>query len=226
MAKQPHRTLDDLRARLRRRLGFAHTGSVSLVNNDLLTEFLQDAQESLWDQFDIPELFVDPEIQTARGAFLYDFPDDCDPTRIYEISANVTQYWRPLDQGIDTRHDTVRELEGYPVRWDVTNSGQLELYPFPDQIYRLKLEYLRKPGPFSEDHDRASFDDRLIFLYALATAKAHYRMPDAQAIGNQLQARISTLRARAKMNYQYNRLESNRRARRAETVMVRPRMVT
>ena len=66
-----------------------------------------------------------------------------------------------------------------PSHFDRTG-GQIELWPVPERDYGLVVEWDSTHYKFTEKTDRCPVSSRLIFLRALATAKAHYRMPDAQ----------------------------------------------
>jgi hypothetical protein len=95
------------------------------------------------------------------------------------VEARPDDNWTALHQGI-TQADRADVARGQPVKYDTLN-GQMELHPIPDTSYRLLVEYIGSIPRFMRDSDRPGVPDRLILLYALAVAKAHYGKPDAQA---------------------------------------------
>lgn len=72
----------------------------------------------------------------------------------------------------------------------------IELWQKPSSAYRLRLRAYAVPKAFSADTDTTSVDARLVFLLALANAKAHYQQSDWQIYMNQLNQRLRKLRAR------------------------------
>lgn len=82
----------------------------------------------------------------------------------------------------------------------------LEVWPPPDQAYPLRVRAyaVQKPfgyavAPATEPDDSAltSCDARLVFLLALAKAKAHYGHADANVYFNQFNVMLDRLRAGA-----------------------------
>ena len=63
-----------------------------------------------------------------------------------------------------------------------TLNGQIELWPVPDRAYGLMVEYIASKPRFAQSADRPGVSDRLILLYAIANAKAHFRHPDSQSV--------------------------------------------
>lgn len=80
----------------------------------------------------------------------------------------------------------------------------LEVWPPPDQVYPLRIRAYAVQKPFGytvapatepDDNAMTSCDSRLVFLLALAKAKAHYEHPDANVYANQFNAMLDCLRA-------------------------------
>lgn len=80
----------------------------------------------------------------------------------------------------------------------------LEVWPPPDQSYPLRIRAYAVQQPFGyavapakepDDSALTSCDARLVFLLALAKAKAHYEHPDANVYANQFNAMLDRLRA-------------------------------
>lgn len=76
-----------------------------------------------------------------------------------------------------------------PARYDIR--GCIEIYPAPDQPYFLWIQGNFGLLPFVVDADSTTLDAELVFLHALANAKAHYGQPDA----NNIEAQANTYRA-------------------------------
>jgi hypothetical protein len=50
---------------------------------------------------------------------------------------------------------------------------------------------------FTQDADRATLDDEMVLLHALANGKAHYRHPDAESYKGQLDALMARIRGQS-----------------------------
>ena len=210
-----YRTLGELRAELAKRLGFGAAGSAG-INAGLLDSFLQNAQEQLYEQFDWRHLIKYDEKTTGVGQTLYDWATDCELTRIREISLYDGARWVPMIEGIDwaMRSDDTQSI---PHRYE--RFAQMEIWPAPDAAYTIRRYYTQSPARFTQDNDRASIDDALVFLHALTNAKAHYRHPDAQGYSSQLSAMMDKLKGK-------NRgLAVHRRGEPDDVYLARPRIV-
>lgn len=185
-------TLGELRSKLAKRLGFGAAGSAG-INSGILDSFLQDAQDQLFDQFEWRNLIKYDEKMTGVGQDLYDWAADCDPINILKIAIHDGTRWALMNEGIDwaMRSDDAQNTPGRYERY-----SQMEVWPAPDSQYIIRRYYVATPGRFTQDNDRASLDDGLIFLHALANAKAHYRHPDATTYANQLNAKLEKLKGK------------------------------
>ena len=196
-----YRTLGELRSELSRRLGFGATGSAG-INAGLLDSFLQNAQDQLYAQFDWRHLVKYDEKNTGVGQTLYDWETDCDPIRISQIAVNDGTRWVPMKEGIDwaMRSD---DTQSTPCRYE--RFAQMEVWPAPDAIYTMRRYYVQSLGRFTQDNDRASLDDALIFLHALTNAKLHYKQQDGQGYANQLSAMLTKLKGQSRGNAVHHR---------------------
>jgi len=190
-----YRTLGDLRSELARRLGFGATGSAG-INAGLLDSFLQNAQDQLYPQFDWRHLIKYDEKVTGVGQTLYDYAADCDPTRISSVAIWDGARWVPMHEGITFGARSTSSSRTMPVRYE--RFAQFEVSPEPDAAYTIRRYYVAAPGRFSQDNDRASIDDTLILLHAIANAKLHYKQADGSGYGNQMQALMRQLKAKSR----------------------------
>jgi hypothetical protein len=71
------------------------------------------------------------------------------------------------------------------------------IYPKSDQAYTLRFWYVSDLGRFSQNNDRATLDDEMILVHALANAKAHYRQPDAKIYEGQLDTLLGSIRGQS-----------------------------
>ncbi len=209
------RTLGELRSELARRLGFGATGSAG-INAGILDSFLQNAQDQLYAQFDWRHLIKYDTKNTGVGQSLYDWATDCDPTRITEIAINDGTRWVPMKEGITwpMRSDDSQTI---PCRYE--RFAQMEVWPAPDALYSMRRYYVQAPSRFTQDNDRASIDDALLFMHALTNAKAHYKQADAQTYANQLNAMMIKLKGQNRGQAVHRRGEPD------DVYLQRPRQV-
>jgi hypothetical protein len=73
----------------------------------------------------------------------------------------------------------------------------IEVFPAPAEAYTLRVKGHFGLGRFTEDTDQCTIDSDLLFLWALANAKNHYRHPDAQDIASQANTYLLELVAAA-----------------------------
>lgn len=178
----PTNTLANMRLELMRRLGFA-----GMTNNpppgmaELLNSFLQSAQDELYWGFQWRHLIRDFRMTLTIGQALYDIPldgvDFLEFRRIQTVTIiNGTQYSGPLLEGIPDELRT-GATSGIPYRYEAQQ--YLEFYPPPSSAYLVTVKGYCGLRRFTLDDDVCMLDFRLVFLWALANAKAHYGQPDA-----------------------------------------------
>jgi hypothetical protein len=185
--QQRYKTFGEILTELRARLGFVAQGPSANNNRAVLKSFMQEAHDYLYQKLKPTPARKKTTITLEAGSYLYDWHNDIDDEDIAPGSCRAI--WLilsgdqriKLEQGITERHRSLTARSN-PVRYD-TLDGQIELWPVPDQPYDMIVEYIAPKPDFANDADRPGVPDRLIFLYALAQAKAHYRHPDAQAAG-------------------------------------------
>jgi len=196
-----YRTLGDLRRGLRARLGFMTQGPAAESNRQALDDILQEAHTYVCEQVQVSVLRKKTTIELFPGSFLYDWhndqeDEDIDPGRVLSVWIAENDILRsPLVQGITERHREFADLRDVPSRYDTLN-GQIELWPIPDRAYDLLIEYEAGPARFTQDDDRPSVPDELVFQLALATAKAHYRHADAQVAGEKFEVMLRKYKAK------------------------------
>lgn len=210
-----YKTLGELRSDLSRRLGFGAQGS-SGINSALLDTFLQNAQDQLFAAFEWRQLIKYDEKVCGVGQTLYDWATDCEPTHLREVAINDGTRWVPMVEGIswDNRSD---DTTSQPCRYE--RYAQMEIWPAPDANYTIRRYYVASPGRFTQDNDRASIDDGLVFLHAVTNAKLHYKQNDGEAYANQLNAMLDKLKAKNRGQAVFSRRDPD------SVYMARPRDV-
>lgn len=186
-----YETLSQLRTRLMVRLGYAgQVGNPPPGMAALLNDFLQSSQRLLYMKY--------TELRTERfftwtmepGVRLYDLPDN-DDTCTKRLNAlklswvgveDLNGAWLPLINGIPPSFYTGITMESIPQRYEIRQC--IEVFPVPDAAYKLRIKGHYLLQPFTEDGDQTTIDSELVFLWALATAKAHYGHPDANNIAS------------------------------------------
>ena len=191
-------TLANLRQRILIRLGFSNSaanpppGMTSLVN-----EFLASAQQYLYrryKQLHTTRLF---RWQINPGQRFYSLLDNdeneqsnfqMDPNKKIEWSGiqDSRNVWYPLVQGIPPQLYTMINKPWRPARYEIRQA--IEVYPAPDQTYWMWMKGHFGLTSFTLDTQTSTLDAELVFLHALANAKAHYGQPDANNIEAQANA--------------------------------------
>lgn len=185
MARQ-YRTLGELRAEMRAKLGAASAGAAAGPNQTLVDSHLRDAQTLLYWTHDWAHLRIRFTDTLGANQTDLDYPEatingvdyTCNPDRVKWVSVYRGGVWsKPLPKGISASIYTYQLNYSWPQRWEP--KLQMEFWPSTDQEYPVAIFGIADLQRFMQDGDRASIDDTAICLVATATLKAHYRQPDA-----------------------------------------------
>jgi|SRR5215217_66790 len=188
------RTLGDIRSDIQSRCGFGSAGQAGVVNSALIDSMIRSAQKQLYEQFEWRVLDGVSERLTGADQQYYDYPEDCNLEEIKLIAINWGGRFRPLKEGINLEHRSLPST-GVPERYE--RRDQYELWPIPiSNQYTIRLEYTKVLKPLVVDSDRVSINDEIIFLFALSTAKQHYKQDDAATYSTQLDALLLRLKAK------------------------------
>lgn len=194
MALPLKRTLGDIRSDIQIRLGFGTAGQAGVVNSQLIDSMIRSAQTQLYDQFDWLEMKAVEERLTGANQQFYDYPVDCNVERIIGIWARWGARYSPLSEGISFA-DRGWNPGGTPQKYE--RRDQYELWPIPvDNTTTIRIEYVKTLGQLVNNSDRTSLPSEIVYLHALANAKAHYRQPDTQSYATQLEALLNQLKAK------------------------------
>lgn len=198
-----YRTLGELQAELLARLGMGAMGASGGANLALITSFLRNGQAQLYRMQDWKHLidYEDKELGTEQN--LLDYPTAGVMTggtcardkRILRVERVVDSQYTTLDEGISTGLWDTMDTLSYPSRYE--RYEQLLIYPKADTTYTVRVWFVGDLGAFSASEDRATLDDDMVFLHALANAKAHYRQPDAATYQGQLNTLLASLRGQS-----------------------------
>lgn len=218
-----YQTLGELRSLLQQRLGFGSSGAASGINAATIDNFLFNGQIQLYWHTDWKKLTFYADKTVGVGQTLIDYPTtatgapaDANAERILRLAVLVNGIWQPITEGIDPDHYTYIDRQYYPQRYE--RYGQIELWPQADQVYTVRVWYIRELARFTQDNDRTTIDDDLVFLHALANAKAHYRHPDAEIYAGQLSTLLSNIKTKQFGNRTFKRGSNNE-------IEVRPRVI-
>jgi hypothetical protein len=193
-----NQTLAQLRRRMLIRLGYAaQADNPPPGMADLLDDFLRDAQEDLFRKN--PSLRADRLFRWTMvpGTRYYGIQDndsqtdftDIDCTRhlndkTFNISwvgvEDLNEMWFPLLCGINPSLYTTAEQEGLPQLYEIRSC--IEIFPAPNAAYKLWVKGQMGLEPFTGDSDQTTVDSDLVFVWALAAAKAHYGQKDAARV--------------------------------------------
>lgn len=189
------RTLGELAADLQVRLGFGSAGAGAGVNLAIMYNFLYNGQLQLYWSGDWRgcRTYVDKTL--ADAATRVDYPDEIHPERIAGISVLYNGIWTPyLEEGIRPEDYTNQDRAGPPSRVDYYD--QIEFWPLSDQAYSVRIFGQKPLSRFTQSTDETTLDPDLVFLHALANAKAHYKHSDAQFYADQLGSMLTNVRSR------------------------------
>ena len=163
---QRYRTLGELLAELKARLGFVAQGPASNNNNPVMISFLQEAHDFIYSTLEPAPMRKKTVITLEQGSYVYDWhndeeDEDINPGLVMSVWLVDGDNRYKMVQGITERHreDSSRSQ---PARYDTLN-GQIELWPIPDRAgYGLSIEYLAGKPRFCEASDRPGVPDRLV----------------------------------------------------------------
>lgn len=197
----PTETLGDMTRRVIVRLGYAAMTIAPPGMDELVKDFLIQAQKLLFRQYKC--------FRTERW-FTWDMPQG---QRFFDFGANRDACNKKLDPrlitwvGISQGDNNWRELISgiNPVRYTSKFEGLsqwfevrqcIEVWPaMADSTWQLRIKGIFGLLPFDEDDDVTTIDAEAIFMLALGNAKAHYGQADAGNSISQLQAYIGFLTA-------------------------------
>lgn len=205
-AGKTYPTLATLRGRLMRRLGFGNQLATPPPGmTEMMNSFLHDAQVLIDGRFNSPryERFFSWDL--AEGVNLYDVDANVEregEEPVCDKVLNVDKLrwvgivrpgnlWAPLLCGIPPELNSYENATGYPVRYEIRQC--IEVWPTPDSdtVGTLVIKGAYNLLAFTEDEDVCSVDPDLLFMLALANAKAHYRQPDAQNYVQQVEVLLN-----------------------------------
>jgi hypothetical protein len=194
------KTLGELRSELAIRLGYPTQGGAAQETRALFDSLLQEAHEYLCAQLDDALLRKTAQITTSPGESLYDWHDaaedeEIDADRVHAVGVRCAESYTPLIHGIREHQREQSTLRQTPSRYEMFN-GQLLLWPTPDARYTVIVTYTAPLPRFVQEADRPGAPDRLVFMYALASAKAHYRHPDAAVAGKAFETLLAQHKSR------------------------------
>lgn len=191
-----YRTLETLRAEILARLGMGGMGPSGGANQALIDSFLRNGQAQLYRLQDWRHLIAYEDKTLGVGQNEIDYPNACErDQRVLRVEYPYNGQWTQLCEGITTEMWSNMETLSYPARYE--RYEQILLYPKADQLYTVRVWFVKDLAPFTENGDNATLDDEMILLHALANAKAHYRQPDAQTYQGQLDTLLARLRGQS-----------------------------
>ncbi|MEN5115847.1 hypothetical protein ABE488_00720 [Luteimonas sp. TWI662] len=173
-----------------------------------LTSFLHEAQEQLYRRYDVLRTERYFSWPITAGVRMYDIPGNqeacskrLDPRKVTWVGVEVDGAWSPLECGIPPETYS-RDETGRPQRYEIRQC--IELSPVPDETRgRLIIRGRFGLEPFETPDDRTTIDDRLVFLMALANAKAHFQQQDGQNYIAQLETMLRGMVAGAHHTRRY-----------------------
>jgi hypothetical protein len=217
------KTYDALRARLQARLGFG-TNAIA-ASTTLFNDFLQEAEEDLWERYCWPYLRRDVALSFASGQKTIVFPDTISPNRVERLryDRSGTGDWVNLRERPITTEMERGAPTGPPCVFEFANN-EIKFWPVADATYTGEMRgYLRLPATFSSTVP-TTVDSGLVFAKALVLAARHYNKQWADKAERDLIMKLRRHREFAIGTATFVRGDSQREDR-AETAAVRPVMM-
>lgn len=146
--------------------------------------------------FDFTNDTANPWIRLSQEGLLSNGTVSIDNLKVQKKGAGSStgRIW-PMREGIDWQHDSFSSPNNRPIRYEIRD--QLEVWPPSDRTnYSLRYEYVKRLGEFETDDDRATVDDKIIHLHALATGKGHYGQKDFSIVQAQANLLLQNLQAK------------------------------
>lgn len=200
------KTFADMLSELRTRVKLHAT----LGSTPALESILTEANEYVFDELDngLPThstltliantptylFYTDEGLPVARGSVQSVWIEQGDSIRV------------PLPQGIDHGMRALSSLRSIPECYDtymVDDSFTLEVWPTPDQAYRLYIDHNRVLARFDQAADKPSAPYRLVLAYAVAMGKAHYGQADAETAGQAFRTMLSRTKEQQRENRRF-----------------------
>ncbi len=188
MASETFDTRATLRARLRSRLGMSTSDVVMAQTTDQHNELLRGAARYVRDLCNWKRLEIEFEFATVIDQRYYTMPTTSgagDVIRIARWDTAALQYVtlqeRVIMPVLDTKSDLAgtddEATRGKPILWEVKSelvgtiaTAKIELWPHPDAVYSMKVEYRAGGAGFADDVTVSAVDSELILLWAYGDA--------------------------------------------------------
>lgn len=196
---QPTVTLQQMRNRLARRLGFSvqvSMGALPPGTPELLDDFIRSAHELMYQRYSVMRLRRMFTWDMVAGQRFYDIDgnrDDCprilNPDKLEWVGISQgDSSWRPLVCGINpVLYGSA--ATGIPSHYEIRQC--IEVWPAPtDDTWQLRIRGDFGPTTLDADDDVLTVDPEAVFLQALANAKAHYGQADAANYASQATAYV------------------------------------
>lgn len=197
-------TLSELRMKVRAEARLSANTSRGIDANDPIDQAINRVYETFWDDYDWPFLRVhreDAGKPLYAGQRYYDFPEDLAPETVSEVWAKFGDIWHKLEYGIrpyiyNELNSDENERSDPPLRWEVRDDRQFEIWPLPASDGELRFVGKRAWRELVNPTDRAEIDDQLIYLTVAGEQLAANEQKDAQLKFDMAAARLRKLRAR------------------------------
>jgi len=196
---QPTVTLQQMRNRLARRLGFSvqvSMGALPPGMPELLDDFIRSTHELMYQRYSVMRLRRMFTWDMVAGQRFYDIDgnrDDCprilNPDKLEWVGISQgDSSWRPLVCGINpVLYGSA--ATGIPSHYEIRQC--IEVWPAPtDDTWQLRIKGDFGPTTLETDDDVLTVDPEAVFLQALANAKAHYGQADAANYASQATAYV------------------------------------
>lgn len=172
----------------------------STSSRDHRVQLLNRVQARFYAAFDWDFAFIKRDVAMTQGTRFAPLPGDIDFDRVNSTAISqgtASDDWRPLGYGITEREyaQTGEGVQGAPQKWAPAEGGVFELWPVPDDTYRMRFRGVQVLPLMVNNSDRAVLDDTLLVLYAASELMKRQKLPDWEDKQREAQLHFTRLRS-------------------------------
>jgi hypothetical protein len=193
------KTLDEMVVMLRAECGESTNASMGINSVEGLQQVIRRTQETLYDEFDWPQLVIDTDESLLPSQNTYTMNDAIDPMRIFKVWVKDSGTWVEMEYGItpvdyNGSDPEEGESETVPTKWQFRDENQFEVWPVPGIAGTMRFRHIRTLKPLLAGTDRSTLDANLIVLFCAAERLATKKDQSAPIKLQAAQRKLASIR--------------------------------